>query len=41
MINQGKFTQLIDRTCSIEQIAEAFEYTASGQKLGNVIITFE
>lgn len=41
MINQGKFTPLIDRTYPIEQISEAFEYVISGQKLGNVIITFE
>jgi NADPH:quinone reductase-like Zn-dependent oxidoreductase len=41
MINQGKFTPLIDRTYPIDQISEAFEYVISGQKLGNVIITFE
>ncbi len=41
MINQGKFTPLRDRTYPIDQISEAFEYVISGQKLGNVIITFE
>lgn len=38
LLNQGKFKPLIDRTYTLDQIAEAFRYTASGQKTGNVII---
>jgi len=35
----GKFKPVIDRTYPIEKIAEAFEYVATGNKIGNVIIT--
>lgn len=41
LIEQGKFKPLIDRRYPIEQIREAFEYVASGQKIGNVILTFD
>lgn len=35
---QGKFKPLIDRTYTLDQIREAFDYVASGQKIGNVIL---
>jgi NADPH:quinone reductase-like Zn-dependent oxidoreductase len=41
LAEKGKFTPVIDRTYPIEKIAEAFEYVASGNKIGNVIITFD
>lgn len=36
--NQGQFQPLIDRIYPLEKIGEAFEYVASGQKIGNVIL---
>lgn len=39
LIEKGKFTPVIDRKYPIEKIREAFAYVASGQKIGNVIIT--
>lgn len=38
LIEQGKFTAVIDRTLPKEQIAEAYAFVASGQKTGNVVI---
>jgi hypothetical protein len=32
---------VIDRQYPIEQISEAFAYVATGQKIGNVIITMD
>jgi NADPH:quinone reductase-like Zn-dependent oxidoreductase len=40
-IKEGKFTPLIDRVYPLEKIAEAFDYVASEQKLGNVVITMQ
>jgi NADPH:quinone reductase-like Zn-dependent oxidoreductase len=37
-LGRGTFKPVIDRAYSLEKIAEAFEYVASGQKLGNVLI---
>lgn len=34
----GKFTPLIDRSFTLDQIQNAFVYVASGQKIGNVIL---
>ncbi|MCG5052138.1 MAG: NAD(P)-dependent alcohol dehydrogenase [Myxococcales bacterium] len=34
----GKWKPLIDRVYPLEQIAEAFRYVASGQKIGNVVL---
>lgn len=34
----GKFKPLMDRTYSLEEVAEAYEYVNSGQKTGNVIL---
>jgi NADPH:quinone reductase-like Zn-dependent oxidoreductase len=38
LLARGAFRPLIDRRYSIEQIPEAIEYVASGQKIGNVIL---
>ncbi|MBL8019908.1 MAG: NAD(P)-dependent alcohol dehydrogenase [Leptospirales bacterium] len=38
LLNERKFKPLIDRTYTLDQVAEAFRYTASGQKTGNVVI---
>ena len=40
LVELGKFEPLIDRAYPMERIAEAFTYTRSGQKTGNVIVTF-
>ncbi len=37
-LEKKEFAPLIDRTYRIEQLAEAFQYVASGQKVGNVIL---
>jgi NADPH:quinone reductase-like Zn-dependent oxidoreductase len=39
LIEEGSFRPVIDRQYPIDKIAEAFTYVASGQKIGNVIIT--
>ena len=39
LFEEGKFVPVIDRKYSLEQIADAYTYVASGQKVGNVIIT--
>lgn len=41
LVEAGKFKPLIDRTYPLDDIAEAFRYVASGQKIGNVIISME
>jgi NADPH:quinone reductase-like Zn-dependent oxidoreductase len=38
---QGKFRPVIDRRYRMEEIREAFTYVASGQKIGNVILTMD
>lgn len=38
LISKGEFKPLIDWEFTLEQIKEAFQYVASGQKLGNVLI---
>lgn len=40
LIERGEFKAVIDRHYSMEQIKEAYEYVASGQKTGNVIINY-
>jgi NADPH:quinone reductase-like Zn-dependent oxidoreductase len=40
LAEKGSFRPVIDRTYPIEKIGEAYKYVASGQKIGNVIITF-
>ncbi|MEP6846047.1 MAG: NAD(P)-dependent alcohol dehydrogenase, partial [Panacibacter sp.] len=41
LIEKGKFKPVIDRKYPIDKIAEAYTYVASGQKIGNVIITMD
>lgn len=38
-VGRGKFKPVIDRAYPLEKIAEAFTYVATGQKVGNVLIT--
>jgi NADPH:quinone reductase-like Zn-dependent oxidoreductase len=38
LIQQERFKPLIDRIYPLEQIAEAFDYVGSGQKIGNVVL---
>lgn len=40
LIEQDKFIPLIDRRYSFEEIPEAFSYVLTGQKKGNVIVSF-
>ena len=39
LIGKGSFRPVIDRKYPLEKIVEAYQYVASGQKIGNVIIT--
>jgi NADPH:quinone reductase-like Zn-dependent oxidoreductase len=39
LVEKGSFRPVIDRKYPIDKIAEAYEYVATGQKIGNVIIT--
>jgi NADPH:quinone reductase-like Zn-dependent oxidoreductase len=39
LVETGKFIPVIDREYSLEKIADAYKYVASGQKIGNVVIT--
>jgi NADPH:quinone reductase-like Zn-dependent oxidoreductase len=39
LIEKGSFKPVIDRIYPIENIVEAFRYVATGQKIGNVIVT--
>jgi NADPH:quinone reductase-like Zn-dependent oxidoreductase len=41
LAEKGNFKPVIDRKYPIEKIAEAFEYVATGNKIGNVIITLD
>jgi len=41
LVEKGNFKPVIDRKYPLEKIAEAYEYVASGQKIGNVIITMD
>lgn len=41
LISNGEFVPLIDRKYRFEDIAEAYRYVLSGQKKGNVVITFD
>ena len=38
LAEKGKFKPLMDRTYSLDQIAEAYQYVMTGQKVGNVVI---
>jgi NADPH:quinone reductase-like Zn-dependent oxidoreductase len=41
LLEKGCFKPVIDRKYPLDKIAEAFTYVASGQKIGNVIITMD
>lgn len=41
LVEKGSFKPVIDRKYTIDKIAEAFVYVATGQKIGNVIITMD
>lgn len=41
LIEKGKFRPVIDRMYPLDKVAEAYNYVASGQKIGNVIITMD
>jgi NADPH:quinone reductase-like Zn-dependent oxidoreductase len=41
LILKGKFRPVIDRKYPLENIAEAYDYVASEQKIGNVVITVD
>lgn len=41
LIREGRFRPVVDREYPLHQIAEAFEYVATGQKIGNVILTID
>lgn len=41
LIVQGKFRPVIDRRYPFEQIADAYRYVGTGQKVGNVVLTME
>lgn len=38
LLKQGKFMPLIDRKYTLNQVAEAFRYVGTGEKIGNVIL---
>ena len=41
LVEKERFKPVIDRKYPLEQIAEAYRYVASGQKIGNVIIAMD
>ena len=41
LLEKGIFKPVIDRTYSLDQISEAYEYVLSGKKTGNVVILME
>lgn len=40
LIEKSAFRPLIDRSFTLDEISEAFQYAASGKKMGNVLIEF-
>jgi len=41
LVERGSFRPVIDREYPIDKIAEAYQYVATGQKIGNVIIAMD
>jgi NADPH:quinone reductase-like Zn-dependent oxidoreductase len=41
LLEEGKYSAVIDRTYPLMQIANAFRYVEKGQKTGNVVITIQ
>lgn len=41
LIEKGSFRPVIDRKYPLDKIVEAFKYVATGEKIGNVIITID
>ena len=41
LVENGNFIPVIDRRFPLDKIAEAFNYVATGQKIGNVVITMD
>jgi len=41
LLEQNRFTPVIDRKYPLEEIAEAYRYVIRGEKVGNVIITMD
>lgn len=41
LMASGEFRPVIDRTYSLDQIAEAYRYVETGRKIGNVVISVE
>jgi len=41
LIEKGNFKPVIDRKYPLDKITEAYKYVATGQKIGNVIITMD
>jgi len=41
LVEKGNFKPVIDRKYPLDKIAEAYKYVATGQKIGNVIITMD
>ncbi|HSU27475.1 MAG TPA: NAD(P)-dependent alcohol dehydrogenase [Chitinophagaceae bacterium] len=41
LVEKGKYRPVIDRYYPLDKIAEAFTYVATGQKIGNVVITID
>jgi NADPH:quinone reductase-like Zn-dependent oxidoreductase len=41
LLEKKQFRPLIDKRYPLEEIAEAFNYVASGQKTGNVILNLQ
>ena len=41
LIENGSFKPVIDRKYPLDKIVEAYQYVATGQKIGNVVITME
>ena len=41
LIEKGKFVPVIDRKYALDKITEAYKYVATGQKIGNVVITMD